>query len=58
MKKSEEPNYQFPASRFMFVSHKDTIKRGDKIIGRMISATMAKRTANALNRYTPGVKGY
>jgi hypothetical protein len=40
-----------------FVAHHETIKRGGQIVGRMISKTLAKRAANALNRHQPNSEG-
>jgi hypothetical protein len=35
----------------------ETVVKGGQVVGRMISKTMAKRTANALNRHTPNREG-
>jgi len=36
-----------------FIAHRETVLQAGKVVGRMISKTMAKRTANALNRHLP-----
>lgn len=41
-----------------FVAVKDVVMNGSIFIGAMRSTTMAKRAANALNKYAPGEKGY
>jgi hypothetical protein len=40
-----------------FVAHHETVLQTGQIVGRMISKTMAKRTANALNRHIPNREG-
>ena len=40
-----------------FVAVHQTIMQGQRIVGRMISKTFAKRTANALNRHQPNSEG-
>lgn len=46
-----------PYSRLQFVAIGDTIMRGSERVGRMRSHTMAKRTANALNKHVPNREG-
>lgn len=41
-----------------FVALKSTVVRADQQIARAASSTLARRIANALNRYVPGPKGY
>jgi hypothetical protein len=41
----------------VFSSHQQSVSHRGQVIGRMISKTMAKRTANALNRYKPNKEG-
>ena len=41
----------------IFVADHQTIRQGSRVVGRMISKTLAKRTANALNRHTPNKEG-
>lgn len=48
-----EPKQEKPK----FVAVKEAVMRGSEHIGTMRSKTMAKRTANALNRYTPNDEG-
>lgn len=40
-----------------FVGIRKTVMQGDKCVGVMCSKTMAKRTANALNRHKPNREG-
>lgn len=40
-----------------FTAHHETVKQGGQVVGRMISKTLAKRTANALNRHQPNKEG-
>ena len=40
-----------------FVAVHDTVVLAHRVVGRMISKTMAKRTANALNRHKPNREG-
>jgi hypothetical protein len=40
-----------------FIAVHETIVQAGQVVGRMISKTMAKRTANALNRHTPNREG-
>jgi len=44
-----------PAPRFS--AHHVTVFHGTREVGRMISKTMAKRTANALNNHKPNSEG-
>lgn len=41
----------------LFAAIGTTIQQGDQIVGRMASKTLAKRAANALNRYQPNAEG-
>lgn len=63
MKKSEEPEYQrqkrAPQFAAVKVDQTHLVYRGSQLICRaVISHTMARRIANALNQYKPGPKGY
>jgi hypothetical protein len=42
----------------VFVAVKTMVYRGSQLICRAVSHTMARRIANALNDYKPGIKGY
>lgn len=42
----------------IFVAVKTAVYRGSQLVCRVVSHTMARRIANALNKYTPGPKGY
>ena len=50
-------NKQEPTTT-IFVAVKTAVFRGSVLIARCISHTMARRIANALNRYHPTEKGY
>lgn len=41
----------------VFVGIRKTVMQGEKCVGVMCSKTMAKRTANALNRHKPNREG-
>jgi hypothetical protein len=45
-------------NQFKFVAVGSAVMRGAERIAQAVSATMAHRIANALNRYKPGRKGY
>jgi hypothetical protein len=49
--------FRYPSAEPQFVAHHETIRRGGQIVGRMISKTLAKRAANALNRHQPNSEG-
>lgn len=42
----------------LFVALRRVVMQGDKRICEATSSTLARRIANALNRYTPTRKGY
>jgi hypothetical protein len=46
-----KPVPQFAASR-------DKVYQGPRLVARAVSATFARRIAEALKRYQPGPKGY
>jgi hypothetical protein len=55
---SELPPISPPKSETAkFVAVHDTVVLAHRVVGRMISKTMAKRTANALNRHIPNREG-
>lgn len=45
-------------SKTIFVAIKRAVMRGSECIAVALSHTMARRIANALNRYKPTDKGY
>jgi hypothetical protein len=47
-----------PKPQPKFVAVKDFVYRGSQLIARVVSHTMARRIANALNIYKPKEKGY
>lgn len=47
-----------PKPQPKFVAVKDFVYRGGQLICRVVSHTMARRIANALNIYKPKEKGY
>lgn len=47
-----------PANQPQFVALRRVVMQGDKRICEATSSTLARRIANALNRYTPSRKGY
>lgn len=44
-------------NHWKFVAVHQSIHLGPRVVGRMISKTMAKRTANALNNHAPNREG-
>jgi hypothetical protein len=49
--------FTYPPAEPVFTAHHDTVRQGSRVVGRMISKTFAKRTANALNRHQPNKEG-
>lgn len=47
-----------PTQQPKFFAIKSTVVRADQQIARAATSTLARRIANALNRYMPGPKGY
>lgn len=54
-----QAHQEAPAAEVMFVAEGQTgiVRRGRDVIAIARSHTMAKRIANALNKYTPNEKG-
>ena len=49
--------FEYPEAQPQFVAFHATIVQAGQVVGHMISKTMAKRAANALNRHKPNKEG-